>query len=205
MKLPRIVVTLALGVAFSAVVTQAQDSSNVWNFPDFTATQVFRGGINAMPAKVYLSGSSVRIDTNDKIATLYVLSDNKAYSLTTYPNGRQGCIVAKPEQAMGLPTPLEFLFGVKVTRSPAGTEVIEGHNCKIENVEVTRADGKTVESKVWEAQDLQGVPVKIELRLAGQRWIAVYKDIVLGAPDKALLTPPSKCTPFEKMWQVAPH
>ena len=104
------------------------------------------------------------------------------------------------------PSPLELLFGTKVMRTPAGTEVVEGHTCKVEKVVVTRADGATVEAKVWEAEDLKGVPVKIESRRGeGPKFDAVFHDVVLGTPDKALVTPPDKCTPFEKMWQVAPQ
>jgi hypothetical protein len=33
----------------------------------------------------------------------------------------------------------------------------------VENVAVTAADGKTTRFKLWEATDLKGIPVKIEL------------------------------------------
>jgi hypothetical protein len=84
-----------------------------------------------------------------------------------------------------------------------GTETVDGHTCKVENVVVTRADGKTIESKVWEAEDLKGVPVKIESHIEGGTLTAIYRDIVLGTPDKALFAPPEKCIPYEKMYQVA--
>jgi hypothetical protein len=79
---------------------------------------------------------------------------------------------------------------------------MEGHSCKVENVVVTREDGQTIELKVWEAEDLKGVPVKIESQLGSKKITAVYRDIVLGTPDKTLFIPPDKCTPFEKMGQV---
>ncbi len=104
----------------------------------------------------------------------------------------------RPDQAKMLPSPLELLQGTKVKRTPAGTETVEGHSCKVENVVVTRADGKTIESKVWEADDLKGVPVKIESQTEHGKFIAVYRDIVLGTLDKALFTPPDKCTTLRK-------
>jgi hypothetical protein len=90
-----------------------------------------------------------------------------------------------------------------VERTPAGKEVVEGHSCKVENVVVTRPDGKIIHAKVWEAEDLKGVPVKIEAQMTEEaKFSALYRDIVLATPDKALFTPPDKCTPYEKMGQV---
>ena len=108
----------------------------------------------------------------------------------------------KTEQAKMMPSPLELLQGTKLKRTPAGTEIVEGHSCKVENVVVTRPDGKTIKSKVWEAEDLHGIPVKIESYLDNVTLQAVYRDIVIGTPSQALFTVPEKCTPFEKMWQV---
>jgi hypothetical protein len=68
---------------------------------------------------------------------------------------------------------------------------------------VTRPDGKTIESKVWEAQDLNGIPVKIESHIGEFTLSAIYRDISTETPDQNLFTIPEKCTPFEKMGQVA--
>lgn len=137
------------------------------------------------------------------MTTLYMPASSKVYNLTVYPDGSRQCVVMRPDQAKMLPSPLELLNGTIAKRNSAGTEVVEGHASKIESVVVTRPDGRTIESKVWEAEDLQGVPVKIESQLPeGLKLTAVYRDIVLGTPEKALFTPPVKCTPFEKMGQV---
>jgi hypothetical protein len=66
-------------------------------------------------------------------------------------------------------------------------------------------NGKPVTFKVWLAQDLRGVPVKIESRHTGMAMTAVYKDVVFGAPDKSLFAVPAKCTPIEKMGQVVEY
>ena len=179
----------------------AQAAENGWNFPDFSATEVFRTPAYDINLKISRSGSRIRVDKDDAISILYVSLD-KVYSLTGYPDGSHQCVVMKPDQPHGLPSPLELLNGTKVKRSPAGTEVVEGHKCNVETAVVTRADGSTVEAKVWEAQDLKGIPVKIESQLGGHKFTALYRDIKIGTPDQALVTPPAKCTPFEKMWQV---
>ena len=189
-------------LASSAIVAGAQDSGDPWNLPDFSAIQLLPLGHRPLPMKVYRSGTSVRIDTTPARATLYVPSSGKVYRLTVYPDKTRECIVMRTDQAKMLPSPLELLNGTKVKRTPAGTETVEGHSCKVENVAVTRADGKTIESRVWEAEDLKGVPVKIESQTEHGKLAAVYRDIVIGPQDKALLTPPDKCIPYEKMGQV---
>jgi hypothetical protein len=129
-------------------------------------------------------------------------SSSKVYNLTTYPDHSRQCVVMKPDQAKMLPSPLELLQGSNLKRTSVGTEVLEGHACKIESVVVTRPNGETIASKVWEAEDLKGIPIRIESRIGDVTLSAVYRDILLSAPDQDLFTIPDKCTPFEKMGQV---
>jgi hypothetical protein len=186
-------------VLASGAFAHGQDALN---FPDFSATQVFESRKAIMAMKVYLSGDSVRVDRSAALSTVYMPSKSKVYNLTTYPDHSHQCVVMKPEEAKMLPSPLELLHGSNVKRTAAGTEVVEGHPCTVEKVVVTRPDGNTVESKVWEAQDLKGVPVKIESHIGEVTLSAFYHDISLGRPDHALFTIPEKCTPLEKMGQV---
>jgi len=183
----------------SATLMHGQNDVTPWDFPDLAATQVLQANVD-IPMKVWRSGSSVRMERSAAWSTLYTPS--KIYNLTSYPDGSHQCVVMRPEQVKMLPSPLELLNGTKVERTPAGTEVVEGHPCKVEKVVVTRPDGKIIESTVWEAQDLKGVPVKIDTQIPAHHYTAVYRDIVLGTPDKGLFTPPDKCTPYEKMGQV---
>jgi hypothetical protein len=183
----------------SASFALAQEA---WDFPDFTATQVFEGTRAAMAMKVYRSGSSVRLERSAALSTLYAPSDRKVYNFTTYPDNSHQCVVMKPEQAKMPPSPLELIQGPNVKRTAVGTEVIEGHSCKVEKVVATQPDGTTIESKVWEAEDLKGIPVKIESHFGDTTIDASYRGITIGAPDAALFTIPGKCTPFDKMGQV---
>jgi hypothetical protein len=186
-----------------AIQIRAQNNvEDPWKFPDLSATQVLLTTKYDIPMKVYVAGSSLRVDQSAAIATLFATMSDKVYELTTYPDGSHQCVVMRPDQATMLPSPFALLYGTNVKRRPAGTEVVEGHKCKIEIAQVTRTDGTIVESKVWEAEDLNGVPVKIESKLPDVKITAVYRDVVLGTPDKALLTPPNKCTPYEKMGEV---
>lgn len=153
--------------------------------------------------KVYRSGSSVRLERSASISTLYATESSTVYNLTTYPDNSHQCVSMKPEQARMLPSPLELIQGKLVKRVPSGSEVVEGHATKIENVTVMDPAGELIESKVWEADDLQGIPVKIESQIEGVTLRAIYRDIAIGAPDKVLFEVPNQCTPFERMGQVA--
>lgn len=181
-------------------MSYAQDG---WKFPDFSATQVLQSRRGEMAMKVYRSGSSVRLERSATISTLYSTESKTVYNLTIYPDDSHQCVSMKPEQAKMLPSPLELIQGKVIKRIRAGAEVVEGHATRIENVTIVGMDGKMIESKVWEADDLKGIPVKIESQIQGVTLRAIYRDIVIGVPDKALLEVPNRCTPFEKMGQVA--
>ncbi len=202
-KVGKAVATILLACASTLASAQTAPGKGEaqWDFPDFTANQIFPSNYN-MSMKVYRSGPNVRMDRSAAWSTLYLNSSHKIYNLTSYPDGSHQCVVLRPDQVKMLPSPLELLNGIKVKRTPAGTEVVEGHTCKVETVVVARVTGETIESKVWEAEDLKGIPVKVESQLPGSKLTALYHDIVIGSPDKALFVVPDKCTPFEKMGQV---
>jgi len=179
------------------------DAQDAWNFPDFSANQIFQSRRSEMTMKVYRSGSSVRVERGGALTTLYAPANGMVYNLTVYPDQSRQCVAMKPEQAKMLPSPLELIQGRIVKRNTVGSESVDGHPSKIETVAVMGADGKTIESKVWEAEDLNGIPVKIESHIEGVTLLAFYRDIVVGAPDQGLFHVPDRCIPFEKMGQVA--
>lgn len=204
MRLSKIAAVIA-ALAWCALPLRAQESAKAWDFPDFSAVQVFQSP-NYPQMKVYRAGSNVRVERVGT-TTLYALATAKTYTLTAYPGGGHSCVVMNPNQMhMALPSPVQLLLGANLKRTSEGEEVVEGHHCKVESVSARGPDGTIIRSKVWEAEDLHGVPVKIESRFpSGLRFVAVYRKIVLGPPDKALFAPPAKCTPYDKMGQVAEH
>lgn len=192
-----------VALASSAIVAQAQDSGDSWTFPDFTAIQRLGLGQKSLTMKVYWSGANVRVEESPTLADLYLPATGNVYRLTVYPDKTRQCIVMTAAQAKDLlPHPLELLHGTKVKRTPAGTDTVDGHSCKVENVVVTKADGRTIESKVWEADDFKGAPVKIESTTEHGKIGALYGDITFAPLDKALFTAPDKCIPYDKMGQV---
>ena len=173
-----------------------------WGFPDFSANQVFQSRKADMTMKVYRSGSSVRVERGGALTTLYTPASRMVYNLTRYPDESRQCVAMKTEQAKMLPSPLELIQGRIMKRSAAGSEVVDGHPSKIEDVSVLGADGKTIESKVWLAEDLQGIPVKISSDVEGITLVAFYRDVVVGEPDRQFFQVPERCVAFEKMGQV---
>jgi len=194
--------TLAVGwlIIFFGSLMQAQSA---WNFPDFSATQVFHSGKADITMKVYRSGASVRVDRSGALSTVYVPANSKVYNLTVYPDGSRQCVSMNPEQAKMLPSPLELTEGKILKRTALGSEVVEGHNSRVETVVVLRPDGKRIVSKIWAAKDLKGIPVKIQSKIDAVTLTAIYRDIKVATAEPALFTIPDRCTPFEKMWQVA--
>jgi len=84
--------------------------------------------------------------------------------------------------------------GHKVERQFMGSEVVEGHNCQIEDITITSERGLPLKLRFWEAFDLNGFPIKLEVhRMTGSPVTIRYKDVKIGRPDPALFQHPSNC------------
>jgi hypothetical protein len=192
----------------------AQKSAAAFNFPDFTAIQKIGpgGGRRPLVMKVYFSGSTVRVELSPKIINLFVTSTGKVYRIETYPDKVTSCVSMRRDQLGFMASPLEMLQGAKVERTPAGSDVVDGHKTKVEDVVVTRADGKIMKSKVWESDEFQGVPIKIISEVTPDpkarpdakpvKIGALYGDINFEKVDPTLLTPPDNCKPVEQQYKV---
>jgi hypothetical protein len=188
-----------LAVSCSGVL-EAQEG---WRFPDFSATQVLPMGHADITMKVAVSGASVRLERSAAFSTLYLPASHQVYNLTVYPDKTRSCVAMRADEAQMLPSPLELIQGKIRQRTMVGSAVVDGHPTRVEDVEVEVASGATVRSRVWQAEDLEGIPVKIESHLEHSTLQAQYRDIVIGQPEPALFAPPSRCTPLGQMWQVA--
>ena len=194
---------LSSGFGYGQAPPTDASASKAWTFPDFSGTQVFVSNGREVSAKIFRSGTSVRIENSPVIAVLYVPSRASVYRLTKYPDGSHQCVVMTNAQAKMIPSPMEVLLsGTQEKRTPVGSDVVEGHSCKTETVSLTRFDGKTMETNICIADDLKGLPVRIEMNSNFGKLRAVYRDVVFGTPDATLFTVPEKCTPIEKTGQV---
>jgi hypothetical protein len=181
-------------------------AEDAWKLPDFTATEHLQSrGQGVPPSKIYRSGTKFRIEFAPGLASIYRPDDDLAYNLLQTDTPKPVCVQMKTHQVTMLPSPMQLISGAKVERTDAGSEEFEGHKCKVETVVVTAADGKTTSLKVWEAEDLKGVPVKIAVKTKlGEGLVAVYRDIKFESVSPEVFIPAYKCVPHEKVGQVAP-
>lgn len=81
---------------------------------------------------------------------------------------------------------------------------MDGHTCTVLEGYTTSPDGNKFNSKIWAADDLKGVPIRIDVYAEPGIVTSTYRDIVVGNPDPALFTLPGKCITQEQTYQVAP-
>jgi hypothetical protein len=193
---------IAVLIAAAAIVmASAAIPEDSFVLPDYSATEVAHVRGREIAYKIYHSGSNFRIDFSPELAVLYMPARDAVYRLMFKSTQ---CIETQGTRPRPVSGPLQLLAESKVKRAPIGTEVAEGHYCKVESVSTTAADGTMHQFKVWQATDLKGIPVRVDLQSGAGVVTTTYRDIKLATPDSALFTPPANCKPFEKTYQIAP-
>jgi hypothetical protein len=168
----------------------------------FSATLVISGLSSKMPngaagAKIYRSGTKIR--TTLPGGAGYTLIDTTAHTSYIVMGGG----MCMQMTAQGQENPFAQAPDTTVERSSAGTDTVDGHVCKVENVTVTpntgpRA-GQSTKMKVWEAQDLHGFPIKVEMQTSHGPMTIEYKDVSMAEPDPSLFTQPQNCRQMPTM------
>jgi hypothetical protein len=136
-----------------------------------------------------------------RLGDLMRTDDGESYTVTDLT--KDDTYAVSPNECLHEPHPFIRVFpfdaadpGFKIERAPSGKEVVDGHNCMIEDISVTSPDedGHSLKMRFWEAQDLQSFPIKIEiLGRSGRTKTIRYKDVVLASPDAALFNHPRRC------------
>lgn len=165
------------------------DRNPFQEFQSFSAT--LNGGMaNDHNRKIYRSGKKMRLDFDEqyRLVDLEKLNTRVIHSGSChqFPN---------PDAAT---YPFSAYYDFKVMREPTSDkETVDGHSCKIENVTFTPRDDRPVviKMKLWEAEDLQGFPVKVEVNVVakGSKFTLNYSNVSLKPPDPALFKSPAKC------------
>jgi hypothetical protein len=147
------------------------------------------GGFLEDPQKIYRSGNLMRVDLTD------------AYRVTNLD--KREVWVVKPKSCSHYPAPdayVHFFLSFKednVESSAAKEkETVDGHSCRIETLTFHSEDRPVVTWKLWEAEDLNGFPIKLEVkRKPEEAPIALYyKNVSLKPPDPALFKLPPRCS-----------
>jgi hypothetical protein len=186
---------------FSCLAIAAQAQNPFDTFKQFSATIV----ISPMPAgregggmKVYRSGDKMRTSMPGGAGYMIMDLDQRTSYMVMNANI---CMQTSTPQAQQ--NPFSQARNATVERSPAGTDTVDGHPCKVENVTVTPQNGQPSKMKLWEAQDLKGFPIKIEMQSSRGPMTIEYKDISFSEPDASLFTHPDSCRQMPTM--PAPH
>ncbi|MGA2355930.1 MAG: hypothetical protein ABSG02_15645 [Terriglobales bacterium] len=165
-------------------------------FTDFSAIMV--GSVMAMDereAHIYRWGNLLRMQgTEGRGYFITDLATSDTYGITML-----GCVEDRHPYFRTFP----FLVTKpdrKVERVAAGTETVDGHVCKVEDVTISSKDLlKPMKLRFWESEDLRGFPIKVEVFTAnGGSKIIRYKDVVLGPVDPTLFTHSNKCAGLPK-------
>jgi hypothetical protein len=172
-----------------ALVAQAQNPFETAK--QFSATVVMsgmstRGGPAPGEMKIYRSGDKMR--TNLAAGGGYMVMELRERTNFMVMNGM--CMQMNVDRQ---PNPFSEAEGATVQRTPVGADTVDGHACKVENLTITPRDGQPKKMKAWEAEDLNGFPVKIEMESSHGLITIQYKDISLQQPDPSLFTHPDNC------------
>lgn len=163
------------------------------SFTDFSALMagsIMEMGEGASEAHIYRSGSLMRVE--DPAAEGYFITD--LTTLDTYGISAGPCIHDTHPYFRVSPF-AAARTGSSVERAAVGKETLDGHSCQIEDVTVSSPKtGGHLKMRFWEAEDLQGFPIKIEfLRPGGRSSIIRYRNVVLGPQDRTLFIHPKSC------------
>lgn len=175
------------------------------SFTDFSAVMVgsiMEPGEGTAEGHIYRSGNLMRMEGTEGRGYLITnLTTLETHGVSTAP-----CMRDTHPYFRSAPFAASRP-GSTVVRVPAGKEIVDGHSCQIEEVSVSspRPGAPPLKMKFWEAEDLQGFPIKIEfLRPGGQNAIVRYKNVVLGPQDPTLFIYPKSCASFSQPGAMTP-
>jgi hypothetical protein len=180
-----------VGPADQAAATQpVQSGFPLDRFQEFSAIMtkgVLTGG--DWDGHIYRSGNLMRMEGRE--GRNYLITD--LAKRETHGVAATGCL------KFSYPFTRSFPFyvsgpGNKYEHIPVGEETVDGHVCRVEDVIISSPKPPSpVKFRFWEAEDLQGFPVKIELRTTDIHRSMEYKNVVLGPQDPTLFIFPNKC------------
>ena len=171
----------------------------------FDAFQQFSASVSGGPLrwdkmKIYRSGNKMRVDHDyEKEIRIADVSKQSGWFIRHWENRPEKC---GPTEKMDIATYPFFAYtgnDFKVERIPdaqsAEKETVDGHPTKVENYTVTKTDGLLVAKvKMWEAEDLQGFPVRMEINPPATKLFNLYySNVSLERPDPKLFQVPAKC------------
>ena len=186
-------------VAGQSVAAPSAPTYPLDSFPDFSAVMFgsrAEPGEGASQGHIYRSGKLLRMEEPGRRA--YFITDLSTGE--TFGIMETACIHDDHPYIRAIPFHLAGKADAAVTRTPAGTETVDGHSCQIENVTLSSPQlAGAMKMKFWEAEDLQGFPIKIEFLLPGgvpsqgRDPVIRFNNVVLAPQDPTLFFHPKSC------------
>jgi hypothetical protein len=181
--------TVGLVIVCLAVAAQAQnpfDSAKQFSATVVMSSANMKGAGGDM--KIYRSSDKMRTTLPGGAGYMVMdLTQHTAYMVM----GNGMCMqMARTAQQQNLFAEAQ---DASIERSPAGTDTVDGHSCKVENMTVTPHNGQPVKMKIWEAEDLKSFPLKVEMQTSHGPMTILYKDVSFSEPPASLFTHPDNC------------
>jgi hypothetical protein len=191
--------TAAQGPAQTAAQTPAQiPAKNPLDaFQQFSAS-VSGGPLKWDKMKIYRSGNKIRAEHDyEKEIRISDLTKDRTSFVRHWVNRPVKCGTSDKLDIAAYPffnyTERDF----SVERSPTvEKETLNGHSCKVEDYTFRPKDGRTqyVNMKLWEAEDLKGFPIQMEITpSATGKFTLRYTDVSVEPPDPKLFQLPALC------------
>jgi hypothetical protein len=181
----------------------ATTKSPLDQFQDFSAIQ--NGGpLPGMDADrhIYRAGNVMRMQGDASVPEYYItdLAKQQSHDVSV-----RGCLQMGSAYKLSFPF---FLSGPSVTydRIPIGKETVDGHSCQVEDLVIHNPKNPVImHFRLYEAEDLQGFPIKIENRREqAYPWVIRYKEVRLGSQDPSLFLVPDKCQTMAGFQKIGP-
>ncbi len=178
-----------------AAQTSASESTEfpLDRFREFSAIET--GGL--LPGQdwdghIYRSGDLMRMQAVTAGKTQYFVDD--LVKGTSYGLSLGGCTRLPYLYSRTYPF---FMSGPGYTyeRVAVGEDTVDGHHVHVEDITVHHKKfSNPAHFRLYEADDLQGFPIKIvNQQKKVRQWVIQYKNVVLEAPDPTLFTVPRDC------------
>jgi hypothetical protein len=142
------------------------------------------------PGYIYRSHNMMRMQGNHAVPDYFVTDLKKQ---ETHGLAASGCIMLKTPYSRAFPFFLDKAE-YKFQYQTAGEETVNGHPTKVVDVTIFAPKHPDITLRFYEAEDLQGFPVRIENRRKhGMPWVLDYTEVKLGPQDPSLFIVPNVC------------
>jgi hypothetical protein len=182
--------TIGMQAQPSKTADTAKSQNPFASFTEFSATMVGSLLGNIDETKIYRSGKLMRTEMPNGY---YFVTD--LTTLDTFAVFPKRCLHNSVPPIFAFPF-TSFRAHPTFQRTPVGEEIVDGHHCHVESVLRTSDAGTATKMRFWEADDLNGFPVKVEVDGPLGRVITIaYKNVKIGPPDPSVFKHPKSCEP----------